>query len=226
MVIALITAGGVGKRFGSQTPKQFLTVNDKPILAYTLEKFQQNKNIDSIIVACLDGWQEYLMEFKQKYGITKLKWLATNGDTQPMSINNCIDVLNNKIKDSDIVIIHAGNRPLVTDSIINNSIETCKKMGNAVTAINCPEVIVDTLNNDIIERKNVLRLQTPQTFVYKDLKKFYKKINEFDNVSTTCDLAIRLGEKINYIEGSSINMKITYKEDIKLFKLLLNIIDE
>lgn len=223
MVVALITAGGVGKRFGSDVPKQFLCVDNKPILVYTLEKFQNNDNIDAIIVACLDGWQEYLIELKQKYSITKLRWSVVNGETQPMSISNCVDVLSEKIDDDDIVVIHAGNRPLVTDSIINNSIEICRKKGNAVAAIKCPEVIVDVVKNSIIERKNVLRLQTPQTFKFVDLKKFYRTIYEFDDVSTTCDLAIRLGEKINYIDGSSMNMKITYREDIQLFESLLDV---
>ena len=220
MVVALVTAGGVGKRFGGAIPKQFLSIDDKPILVYTLEKFQKNDKIDSIIVACLDGWQGYLIELKEKYSISKLKWLAVNGDTQPASISNCVDVLEDKISDDDIVLIHAGNRPLVSDYIIDNSIETCRKCGNCVTAIKCPEVLVDVVNETIIERNNVLRIQTPQTFKYGDLKKFYKQLCNFDNVATTCDLAIRLGEKINYIDGSSTNIKITYKDDIIIFKAL------
>lgn len=221
MVVALITAGGVGKRFGGDIPKQFLSIGDKPILVYTLEKFQNNDNIDGIIVACLDGWQDYLIELKEKYSISKLKWLAVNGNTQPASISNCVDVLKDQISSDDIVVIHAGNRPLVTDNIINNSIEICKKNGNAVAAIKCPEVIVDVVNNSIIDRNNVLRIQTPQTFKFGDLKRFYKELNTFDNIATTCDLAIRLGEKINYIDGSSTNIKITYKDDIVFFESLM-----
>ena len=64
MVVALITAGGVGKRFGGNIPKQFLSIDNKPIIVYTLEKFQNNVDIDGIIVACLDGWQDYLLDLK------------------------------------------------------------------------------------------------------------------------------------------------------------------
>ena len=223
MVVALVTAGGVGSRFNSQIPKQFLCINDKPILVYTLEKMEKNRNIDKIIVACLDGWEDYLYELKEKYNITKLNWVAKNGKTQPESIRNCINILKSDIDDDDIVLIHAGNRPLVTDDIINNSIKTCEKLGNAVAAIKCPEVLVDVVNNTIVERKNVLRVQTPQTFKFRNLKRFYENLSAFLDVATTCDLAIRLGEKVNFIDGSANNMKITYKEDIRIFEALLDI---
>lgn len=223
MVVALITAGGKGTRFKSDIPKQFSEINNKPLLIYTLEKFQNNSNVDYIIVACLDEWKNYLLELKDKYNITKLKWIASNGNTQPESINNCIEVLSKNIDDEDIVMIHAGNRPLVTDEIINSSIESCEKNGHAITSIPCPEVLITKDTQNIIKRENILRVQTPQTFKLKYLIEYYNKAleNNIVDIATTCDLMIKLGEKVNFIDGSQLNIKITYPEDIIMFRALL-----
>ena len=223
MNIALITAGGKGTRFNDQIPKQFLEINGKPLIIYTLEKFQNNTNIDYIIVSCLKGWDKRLVEWKEKYNISKLKWITQNGSTQPESIRNCINVLKNNISEEDIVIIHVANRPLITDDIINNSIKVCKSLGNAVTSVQCPEVLITRDTNRIINRNNILKIQTPQTFKMNDLIDVYcnSNITKIDNVATTCDLMIKLNRKVNFIEGSHLNIKITYPEDIIMFESLL-----
>lgn len=223
MVVALITAGGKGTRSKLNIPKQFVEINGKPLIIYTLEKFQNNKNIDKIIVSCLKDWKDYLISLKEKYNISKLEWIAKNGNSQPESINNCLDLLKNKINKNDIIVIHAGNRPLVTNEIIDNSINTCREVGNAITSISCPEVLISKDKHEIIQRENIYRMQTPQTFKYEDLLDTYKKACEMNikDIATTCDLMIRLGKKVNFIDGSQLNIKITYPEDIIIFKGLL-----
>lgn len=224
MVVALITAGGIGSRFHSDIPKQFVEINGKPLIIYTLEKFQKNKNIDKIIVSCLNGWEDFLNKLKEKYNISKLEWIAMNGTTQPESIRNCVNLLRNKISINDIIVIHAGNRPLVCDKLINNSIIECKKNGNSVTFIPCPELLISRANNNIIKRDNVIRVQTPQTFRLASLIECYDLANKkgIKDMATTCDLMIKLGKKINFIDGSQLNIKITYPEDLVIFKALLN----
>lgn len=223
MVIAVITIGGIGSRFKSNIPKQFIEVADKPISVYTLEKFQKNSSIDKIIVACLSGFENKVLEYKEKYNLTKLEYIVQGGKTQPESISNCIDKLNGIVSDDDIIVVHAGNRPLVEHRIIDESISLCHNEGNAISYIDCPEVMVTKDSNEIIERTNVMRIQTPQTFKYKDVKEAYdyaKTIN-FRDIFTTADLMIKMGKKLNYFRGSEYNLKITFNDDLEIFKNLI-----
>lgn len=224
MVYAVITLGGIGSRFKSSVPKQFIEVEDKPISMYTLEKFQNNENIDKIVVACLKGYEEKIEEYKKKYNLTKLEYIVQGGRTQPESISNCIDRLENVASSEDIILVHAGNRPLVEKRIISESINICKEKGNAISYIECPEVVITKDNNEIIERTNIMRLQTPQTFMYRDIKEAYeyaKKV-DFENIDTTADLMLRIDKKLNFFRGSEYNFKITFNDDLEIFKNLIN----
>lgn len=224
MVYAVITLGGIGSRFKSSVPKQFIEVEDKPISMYTLEKFQNNENIDKIVVACLKGYEEKIEEYKKKYNLTKLEYIVQGGRTQPESISNCIDRLENVASSEDIILVHAGNRPLVEKRIISESINICKEKGNAISYIECPEVVITKDNNEIIERTNIMRLQTPQTFLYRDIKEAYeyaKKV-DFENIDTTADLMLRIDKKLNFFRGSEYNFKITFNDDLEIFKNLIN----
>ena len=145
MNIALITAAGIGSRFKSEVPKQFIEVYDKPIIIYTLEKFQNNENIDAIIVACLNEWEEKLREYAQKYNITKLKWIVEGGNTVVDSIYNCVVELKKHCKADDVIIQHSGDRCLVSDLIINDSIEIYNKFGNAIASVPGVEYMLEKL---------------------------------------------------------------------------------
>lgn len=224
MVYAVITLGGIGSRFKSSVPKQFIEIEDKPISMYTLEKFQNNENIDKIVVACLKGYEEKIEEYKKKYNLTKLEYIVQGGRTQPESISNCIDRLENVASSEDIILVHAGNRPLVEKRIISESINICREKGNAISYIECPEVVITKDNNEIIERTNIMRLQTPQTFMYRDIKEAYeyaKKV-DFENIDTTADLMLRIDKKLNFFRGSEYNFKITFNDDLEIFKNLIN----
>jgi len=224
MVYAIITLGGIGSRFKSSVPKQFVKVDNKPISIYTLEKFQNNENIDKIVVACLKGYERKVEEYKKKYNLTKIQYIVQGGRTQPESISNCIDALENVVANDDIIVIHAGNRPLVSYKNINDSINECIEYGNAISYIDCPEVVVTKDNNKVIERTNIMRIQTPQTFKYKDVKEAYEyaKSIDFKEVNTTADLMLKIGKDLNYLRGSEYNLKITYNDDLEIFKSLIN----
>ena len=90
MNIALIIAGGRGMRMGQEIPKQFLTVNDKPVIAYTMEAFQKHPDVDAIAVVCVDGWESILAAYARQYGITKLKHIIPGGENGQGSIRNII----------------------------------------------------------------------------------------------------------------------------------------
>ena len=144
MNIALLTAGGVGNRMGQDIPKQFMTINEKPVLIYTLEAFQKHPEIDAIAVVCLSGWEPMLQAYANQFRITKLKWIFPGGASNQESIHNGIMGLRESgCADDDIVIVHDGVRPLISDKIISDNLETCKKFGYAVTGLLCKQVISD-----------------------------------------------------------------------------------
>ena len=107
MTVAIIIAGGVGSRMGADIPKQFVRVNGKPILFYTLEAFEQHPMVDAIELVCIEGWESSVWEWANKYGITKLKWIVKGGASGQESIRNGVYGLEGKCKVDDIVIILA-----------------------------------------------------------------------------------------------------------------------
>lgn len=149
--IAIIIAGGVGKRMGQKIPKQFININDKPVLVYTLESFQRHPQIDAIELVCLDGWQNVAEAYAKQYGITKLKWIVTGGETGQESIRNGVFNLEGKAAKDDIILVHDGVRPLIDNEVISDVIVKCQQYGNAVTSMPYNEQIF------VIDEKDRLR---------------------------------------------------------------------
>ena len=158
MNIGLIIAGGTGQRMGKQIPKQFLNVNDKPIIIYTLEAFQKHPNIDEIGVVCIDGWHDILKAYARQYNITKLKWVISGGNNGQDSIRNGVDESSNRYKETDLLLIHDAIRPLVTEEIISDCIVQCENYGSAIVTIPCTTAVLrinadeDNKSNEVVPR--------------------------------------------------------------------------
>ena len=135
MNIAILTAGGIGSRTHQDIPKQFLNVDNKPIIIYTLEAFQQHPNIDEICVAILEGWDQILWAYAKQFNITKLKYVVTGGSTGQESIFNGLKAIRQDHKDDDVVVVHDGNRPMVSQDIITDNLVKQKQYGSAVATI-------------------------------------------------------------------------------------------
>lgn len=228
MNIALIIAGGSGQRMQQDIPKQFLNVNDKPIIIYTLEVFQKHPNIDAIVVVCLDGWHEILKAYCKQFAITKLHNVISGGDNGQSSIRNGVYNINNSFAEDDIVLIHDAIRPMVSEEIISDSIRVCTSYGNAITVIPCAEAMLKTSDGisscEQIPRDNLKRTQTPQTFKLKEIVNLHKEAIEkgVTNSVASCTLMIELEKKLYFSVGSEKNIKITTPEDIEIFKSLLS----
>lgn len=227
MNIALLIAGGIGSRMGQEIPKQFINVNDKPVIIYTLEAFQNSDNIDRIAVVCLDGWQHILEVYAKQFNITKLKHIITGGDCGQSSIRNGVFELEKIYDKKDIVLIHDAIRPMVTEDIINNCIETTRKYGNAITVIPCAEAVLKTedqiSSTESYPRDNLKRTQTPQGFFIGDICDLHREALEkgiIDSVAS-CTLMIELNKKVYFSKGAEKNIKLTTVEDIDIFKALL-----
>lgn len=132
MNIALVIAGGAGKRMNQDIPKQFLNVYDKPVIIYTLEAFQKHPQIDKIVVVCLDGWHEVLRAYCKQFSITKLDNIVSGGKNGQDSIRNGLYDIASRYDSNDLVLVHDSIRPFVSEKIISDNIETCQKYGNAI----------------------------------------------------------------------------------------------
>lgn len=227
--VAIIIAGGTGTRMGLNLPKQFVEVNNRPVLSYTLESFQKHNLIDEIEVVCIDGWESEVWSYKEKYGITKLKWVVKGGSTCQESIRNGVYFLKGKVDEQDNIIIHDGIRPLVETSVLDDLIEKCNEFGNAVTSMPYNEQIflVDDEISTIkyIPRETLRRVATPQCYKFKLI---YEKYNEaFENKigiygsSYTNTMMVELGVRLYFAKGSDRNIKLTTPGDLEIFKAMV-----
>ena len=228
MNVALLTAAGSGTRMQLNIPKQFLHVDDKPVIIYTMEAFQHHPSIDAIIVVTIDSWSDVLWAYAKQFGITKLKWVVPGGDSGQESIRKGLDVLKKELSDEDVVLVHDGNRPLVSSQIISDSLATFSKYGCAVAAIPCTEVVFesdDGLSSMVsTERERLLRTQTPHTYRLGDLYGAHLEAESrgLNNTAASCMLMKELGRMTYFSKGSEENLKITTPEDLKMFKALLS----
>lgn len=228
--IALLTAGGIGSRTHQDLPKQFLTVENKPIIIYTLEAFQRHPSIDEIYVSCLEGWSAVLEAYAKQFNITKLKRIVVGGSTGQQSIYNglkAIDEDNNETKDI-VVLIHDGNRPMLPNDVITDNLVKQKQFGSAVAVVPTTEVVFVSKNglesNAALNRDELWRTQTPHSYKFDELWSVHKKalIDGVNNMAASCSLMQQYGYTTYFSKGSEKNIKITTVEDIEIFKALLN----
>lgn len=227
--IALIIAGGSGHRMGQDIPKQFINVNDKPVLIYTLESFQDHPRIDAIEVVCLEGWHDITQAYAKQFNIDKVKWIVPGGNSAQESIRNGVFNLEGKISEEDIVIVHDGIRPLVDSSVLSDVIEKCAKYGNAVSSMPYNEQIF-VADDDIstvkyIPRETLRRVSTPQAYRFglldsKYHEAFEKGIGIYGSSYTNTMMA-DLGVRLYFAAGSNKNIKLTTKDDLEMFKAYL-----
>ena len=231
MTTAIIIAGGSGARMGQDIPKQFINVYDKPVLIYTLEGFQKHPQIDAIEVVCIDGWHDVVWAYAKQFNITKLKWIFEGGDSNQHSIRNGLEGLRAAGRpDDDIILVHDGVRPLVSERIITENIEKCRKYGYAVTGLVCKEAIMekvdDCVRNIPIPRERLIRTQTPHTYHLGDLLDAHHEAEDknIENTVASCTLMSALGvDDQQLVMGSERNgLKLTQTEDIELFKALIH----
>lgn len=228
MNIAMIIAGGKGLRTKQDIPKQFLNIHDKPVIVYTMEAFQRHPEIDRILVVCIDGWQEMLKAYASQFNITKLTWITAGGENGQESIHNGLMELEKQCKESDLVLIHDGIRPNVSQEIISGCIAECRLHGSAITVIPCAEAMLlrsDSLNSSsaLIARELLARTQTPQAFSLGKLLWAHREAGKqgIYNSTASCTLMVELGQEVYFCPGSEKNIKITTTEDIEIFKALL-----
>lgn len=229
-VVCLITAGGIGSRTHQDIPKQFICIDNKPILIYTLQAFQQHPNIDEIYVSVLDGWDKILEAYARQFNISKLKNIVIGGLTGQDSIFNGLKAIKEDHKETKdiVVMVHDGNRPLVSQDIITDNLVKQRKYGSAVASIPCPEVVFISENKiescQTIPREKLERTQTPHSYYFDELWETHLMAQKegIEGTAASCSLMEKFNKKTYFSKGSEKNIKITTVEDIEIFQALLN----
>lgn len=230
MNIAVIFAGGVGSRMHTKTkPKQFLEIHGKPIIVHTIEKFQENAEIDAITVACVKDWIPYLTELVKQYNLFKVKKIVPGGDNGQQSIYNGLvaakEIAGNE---KSIVLIHDGVRPLITSQLIYENIESVKKYGSAITSVKVKETVLITSGENKIDEipdRSMTRLaRAPQSFWLDEILKAHNKAkadgkNDFID---SCSMMTYYGKELYLVDGPLENIKITTPDDFYTMRALLD----
>lgn len=226
MNIAIILAGGTGTRIGAGIPKQFIKIQNKPILAYTLEIIESNPQIDAIEIVCHKDWLDNVEKICAEYGITKKRWICTGGATFQESTMNGIYHLKNKVDPEDIVVMSFGVAPMTTQEEIDDCIRVCTKHGNAISAAQMDLLLGKTKDgtntSEPVDREYVQGFANPWAFRYGELLQTYEEAKEkkiLDAVEPhTTSLYLALGKQLWFSKHNRQNIKITYKEDIEAFE--------
>ena len=229
MNTAIILAGGVGARVGASIPKQYIEIMGKPILAYTLDNFQRDDNIDAIEIVCHDSWAEEVRNICARWGIDKLRWIAPGGSTFQESTLNGINHLRDKLSPTDIVVISFGVSPFTTPDIIDDSIRIASEHGNAISAEDwalCACIKDDEYGTtQSLIRETIKGFSNPWTFRFGELCEAYDEAQRRDILKDlephTTSVYLALGKRLWFSKSSGHNFKITLKEDLERFEGLL-----
>lgn len=227
--IALIFAGGVGNRMhNGSLPKQFLELDGKAIIIYTLEKFENCSEITDIVVVCVSGWEDYLKKLIKKADITKVRAVVSGGKNPQESQFKGLNAIKERIpiqnENKAIVLIHDGVRPLVDEKTILKNIETVKENGSAITVTPAIETIISENSahkvNGVAKRSDFIMGKAPQSYYLSEIFEAYKKAfaegktEYIDSASLMYDQ----GKVLTTVEGSTNNIKITTPVDYFIFK--------
>ena len=228
MNIAVIFAGGTGQRMNSRTvPKQFLELHGKPILAWTIEKFQKHPSIDKIILVVLEDWIDYCIEMKDLYKFNKLVSIIPGGETGQLSIKKGLDCAKQFADLSEsIVLLHDGVRPLINSDTIFAAIKCTLKNGSAITVAPLTETLVikkdDFSVHDIVARDNCLLARAPQCFKLNEISAVAERaVLEDKKFIDSASMMKYYGYELCYVQGPIENIKITTPMDHYLFRAIV-----
>lgn len=233
MNIAVIFAGGSGVRMNTKSrPKQFLDLNGKPILIYTLELFDNHPEIDAIVCVCLESWIPFLNKMLKKFEISKVVKVVPGGTNGQESIFIGLCAAEEYVKkeglEDAIVLIHDGVRPLINEDTITANIDKVKECGSCITCIPAIEtVIVDRHDGtlSIPKRADCMMARAPQSFYLKDILAAHRKSQNEGKTDfiDSCSLMSYYGHKLGLVQGPMENIKITTPTDYFVLRAMVEV---
>lgn len=229
MNIAIILSGGVGSRMGGNVPKQYLEVNQKPVLWYCLSVFSANPNIDAIVIVRSEEWGEYIETQVQSLNMKKPLFYAAPGKTRQYSIFNALNIIKDQgFSFDDVVIIHDAARPLISQALINNCLKTCAVSDAVLPVIPVKDTLYQSVDGkcitSILKRKELFVGQAPEAFRFGQYLQLHETMPEEEllEITGSTEIAYKGGLTVKLIEGDNMNFKITTPEDLSNFKNIIN----
>ena len=225
----MLMMGGSGTRFGADIPKQYILVNEKPIFVYVLEGYQKCDFIDQLVVVSHKDWINYVQEWKEKSGLSKLNIITKGGDTRSESVLNGLIAIEPKVQGEDIILIHDATHPYVDIEGTKGVIEGVKKYGGA-TLGQCQYDTVYQMNEEtqilekVIPRKQVVSGASPEAFRFEDIYNIYTKStkSELEAMTSAGAIALAHGIDMKVVPANVLNLKITYKNDMDVFLQMID----
>lgn len=228
MNTAIILSGGVGTRMGATCPKQYLMVNEQPIIAYCLDIFEQHPMIDHIVIVASDEWQSFIEEWVTKKNISKFRCFAPAGRTRQHSIYNGLLASEASTPADGVVIIHDAARPLTSHQIITDCLVGAKEDGGAMPVITVKDTTYFSRDgkqiDQLLDRSCLYAGQAPEAFRLGEYLAIHKAVSddEIANTAGTSQIAHKHGMKVRLVKGSERNIKITTVEDLNTFEVILS----
>lgn len=230
MNIAMILAGGVGSRMAAGKPKQFVEVLGRPVIAYTIERFQRCRAIDTIEVVCVESYIEDLYRIVEDEGFGKVSIVVPGGETYQRSVVNGLMALEGVCAAGDIVVTHMAANPIVNDDLIEDSIRVAREHRSAIS-LNDITLCVGMRSDDGnftergVDRDSLAALNTPQSLEYSFFRDLYARADR-EGVLQSADphitsLIYAMGERMYFSKGSPLNIKLTTKGDLEFFEAYL-----
>lgn len=229
MNIAVVLSGGVGSRMGLNIPKQYVIVNDQPVINYCLSTFLKNEKVDALVIVVADEWINFMKKHIAKLNPQKPVFYAKPGETRQYSIYNALKVIReNGFGKEDVVIIHDGARPLVSDDLIFRCLSRCADADGVMPVIPVKDTIY--LSEDgksikaLLNRAQLWAGQAPEAFRFGKYIKVHDEMTQTDllKITGSTEIAYKAGLNCQMIEGDPMNFKITTLEDLSNFESLLN----
>ena len=226
MNTALLMMGGSGTRFGADIPKQYIKVNDRPIFSYILEGYDKLDCIDRIIIVSHADWISYVREIADELGVTKLYAVVAGGDTRSESVRNGLEAAAEYSADDDVILIHDATHPYVDGKGTEEVVEGVREFGGATLAQFNYDTVYrmddDHILTNIEPRFNIVAGASPEAFTFGRIYDIYKNSprEELEQMTSAGAIALAHGIRMKVVRANVLNLKITYADDMTLFKKL------
>jgi len=227
MNVAVIMSAGSGIRFKGNVPKQFASLNNKPVINYSLEAFDSNKNISSIVVVANANHVKRTKDISSKF--SKVVGVVVGGERRQDSVWNALSWIKKNVPRCKKVFIHDAVRPMINAALIDRLCYASKKSDAVIPAVSVEDTIKSVKKGAVsatIDRSTLVRVQTPQVFNFKKLYDAYKRFPKKELATDDGAIMEYFGTKVTVAEGDRNNLKITYPDDIKIAEAIINKVDK
>ncbi len=216
----------------TSSPKQFLKVHGKPVIVYTLERFEYHPDVDAIIVVCIKSHIDHLKELASQYRLSKVKSVVEGGSTGQDSIYRGLKEAERLFSKDSFVLIHDGVRPFVSADTLTSNIKTAHACGNAITVTKVSETIV-TKNDkneitNVLDRSLCFTAKAPQTFILKDILDAHRRAikDGFSSAIDSASLMAHYGHTLHVVEGNLSNLKVTTVQDFYFMRAIIDMVED